>query len=259
MFVVAGLAALLSTPSLLNAQSHAGGNGTDILHWMVRKSLTNEDTNSQASGWVDLKQNTQGKANNQRIDLRLRDLRTNETYQLWALVGDDTNYVHAADFTTNEDGHAKLRYQHVGSSHGKGKGKGKGPAGVPPELLPISQLTGLAIGNSSTQAVLTANLLAPDKLQYLVKRHLSEGDVSGDLRLKSTTSKLQFSLKLRGLMATNEYHLAINDLAVSSGTASTNGLLSFSALPVSAAEILSVQKLAVWDAATNVVLSTTLP
>jgi hypothetical protein len=259
LFVVGGLAASLIVVAALTAgPSPNHGHGTDILHWSVRKAMTNEDTNSHASASVDLKQNTQGHANNQRIDLRLRNLVTNTPYQLWALIGDDTNYVHASDFTTDGKGNAKLNYKFVGSSQGHGNGNGK-KAGVPDELLPISQLRGLAIGNSATQAVLTANLLAPDKLQYLIKRHLESGDVSADLRLKSTTKKLQFRLEVSGLAATNSYNLALNDAVVASGSSSTNGTLSFTSLPVSAADILTVHTLSLIDAATNTVLSTTLP
>jgi hypothetical protein len=255
LWVVTGAAVCLFAVTSLIASS--GGHGTDILHWAVRKNMTNEDTNSHATASVDLKQNTQGRADNQRIDLRIRNLVTNTPYQLWALVGDDTNYVHASDFTTDGKGNAKLSYMHVGSSQGQGHGHGK--QGLPADLLPISQIRELAIGNSSTQAVFTANLLAPDKLEYLIKRHLSAGDVSGDLRLKATTKKLQFRLDVRGLAATNHYDLAINDAVVASGSSSTNGTLSFTALPVNAADILTVHSLSLIDAATNAVLSTTLP
>lgn len=252
---VAGFVACVFTVTTLTAGPGKGG--TDILHWSVRKAMTNEDTNSTATASVDLKQNTQGNANNQRIDLRLRNLATNTPYQLWALVGTDTNYIHASDFSTDAKGNAKLRYMFKGSSHGHGNGHGKDE--LPSELNPISQIRGLAIGNTHTQAVLTANLLAPDKLQYLIKRQISTANVSGDLRLKATTSKLQFRLSVSGLNSTNEYHLAINDSVVASATSSTNGTLHFDSLPVAAADILTVHKLSMVDAATNTVLSTTLP
>ena len=259
LIVVAGAAACLFTVSTLIARQPAkpGKGGTDILHWSVRKAMTNEDTNSSATAKVDLKQNTQGHANNQRIDLRIRDLNSNTNYQLWALIGDDTNYVHAADFTTDDSGDAKLKYMFVGSSQGQGNGKGK--KSLPGDLNPISQITGLAIGNSSTQAVFTANLLAPDKLNYLIKRRLTEGDITADLRLKSTSSKLQFRLHVWGLSPTNEYRLAINDAVVSSASSATNGNLSFDSILVNAADILTVHSLSLIDSATNTVLSTTLP
>jgi hypothetical protein len=145
----------------------------------------------------------------------------------------------------------------VGASKGKGQGKGK--KSLPGDLNPISQIRGLAIGNASTQAVLTASLATPDKLQYLIKRRLTEGDVTADLRLKSTASKLQFRFYVWGLSPTNQYHLAVNDVVVSSGSPSTNGNLSFDSLPVSASEILSVHSLSLMDSATNTVLHTTLP
>jgi hypothetical protein len=259
LLVVAGGVACLFTVSTLLARQPAkpGNGGTDILHWAVRKAMTNEDTNSNAKATVDMKQNTQGRANNQRIDLRIRDLTTNTAYQLWALIGDDTNYVHAADFTTDNSGNAKLKYMFVGSSQGHGHGRGK--KALPGDLNPISQLSGLAIGIASTQAVFTANLLAPDKLNYLIKRRLTEDDITADLRLKATQSKLQFRLYVWGLSPTNDYHLVLNDALVSSGSSSTNGNLSFESLPVNASDILNVRSLSLIDSATNIVLSTTLP
>lgn len=235
----------------------AGKRGTDILHLSVRKSFSNEDTNSNASGFVSLKLNQQGKADNQRMDLSIRDLEADGSYQLWALLGDDTNYVHVSDFTADSDGDAALKLMRVGSSHGKSHGKGKSP--IAGELNPISNISELAIANVNTQAVLSAEIGAPDKLQYLVKRSLSEGDAYADLRLKATKNKLQFRLYLWGLSATNEYHLAINDEIVSSGTSSDDGSLSFTSLPVSAANILDVASLAVWDSSSNSVISTVLP
>ena len=259
LFVVAGSVACLFTVSTLIARQPAkpGKGGKDILHWAVRKVMTNEDTNSTATAKVDLRQNTQGNANNQRIDLRIRDLASNTNYQLWALIGGDTNYVHAADFTTDESGDARLKYMFVGSSQGQGHAKGK--KAMPGDLNPISQITGLAIGNANTQAVFTANLLSPDKLNYLVKRRLTEGDITADLRLKATTSNLQFRMFVWGLSPTNEYHLAINDAVVSSGSATTNGNLSFDSLPVSGSDILTVRSVSLIDSATNTVLSTALP
>jgi len=261
LFVVAGAVACLFTVSSLIARQPGkpGKGGTDILHWAVRKTMTNEATNSSATAAVELKQNTQGHANDQRIDLRIRDLASNTNYQLWALIGDETNYVHAADFVTDNSGDAKLKYMFVGASQSQGNGNGKGKKSLPGDLNPISQITGLAIGNSSTQAVLTANLQAPDKLNYLIKRRLTEGDITADLRLKATKSKLQFRLYVWGLSPTNEYHLAINDAVVSSASPSTNGNLSFDSLPVNAADILTVHTLSLIDSATNTVLSTTLP
>ena len=231
--------------------------GTDILHLSVRKAMANEGAPTNATGRVDLNQNQQGKANNQRLDIAAAKLETNTTYQLWAVLGDDTNFTYAASFTSSARGKASLRYMKVGSSNGKLLGKGKTP--LPDVLDPISNIREIAIANVNTQAVLTADLAAPDKLQYLIKRSLHDGDVVAALRLKATVKKLQFRLLAGGLTPATNYFLAVNGGVVTSAASATNGVVDFKSLPVLPADILNVRTLAIWDSASNSVLSTTLP
>ncbi|TAL06814.1 MAG: hypothetical protein EPO07_01260 [Verrucomicrobia bacterium] len=249
---------LTLTSVIARPPAHPPRWGTDILHWFVFKKFNNEDTNSTASASVDLKQNAQGKANNQRIDFRVRSLQTNAPFQLWALVGDDTNYVHVADFTSDRKGNARLDIMKVGSSNGKGPGRGK--LALPAAIDPISNLRALAVGNVNTQAVLTADLTVPDKLEYLIKRRLSNTNgVVGHLFLGATTRKARFELLVWGLAATNTYHLALNDEIAATVTATTNGFASFNTLPSGPTNILDLHTLAVWDSASNSVISTHLP
>jgi len=257
--VVAATAALLFTLSSLTAKqpSKPPRGGTDILHWNIRKEMTNEGAVSNATAFVSAKQNQQGNANNQRLDLTIRRLETNSTYRLFAVLDDDTNFVHASDFTTDAKGNATLRYMKVGSSNGKGLGKGKSP--LPADLDPISHIRELAVGNVHTQAVFTADLSAPDKLQYLIKRKFTAGGVTSQLRLKATTRQVQFRLYTWGLAPGTNYWLAVNDAVVAGGNSETNGNLSFLSLPVNAADILDVHKLAIWDGTSNSVISTLLP
>lgn len=231
--------------------------GTDILHLFLHKDMANEGLLTNATGRVDVGLNRQGKANNQRLDIAAANLETNTAYQVWAALGDDTNFTFGGSFTTSSKGRGVVRFMQVGSSHGKAPGKGKTP--LPAELDPISNIRALVIANVNTQAVLTAELREPEKLQYLVKRALSGGGAAADLRLKATTQNVQFRLLATGLAPTADYFLALNGDAVASATSGTNGVLSFTSLPVAASNILDVRSLAIWDSASNSVLSTTLP
>jgi hypothetical protein len=51
----------------------------------------------------------------------------------------------------------------------------------------------------------------------------------------------------------------LNDEAAASGTSSTNGCLRFNQLPASLTNILELHSLAVWDSASNSLISTSLP
>jgi hypothetical protein len=229
--------------------------GTDILHFFVRKAMTNEGVESNAVGRVDVKQNQQGNANNQKLNIFVQGLSSNTVYQLMALLDQDTNYTQVAEFNTDANGAIALKYQ----KNGNGNGQGKGKSPLPQLLDPVSEIRSLAIGNSSTQAVLVANLVDPDKLQYLVKRHLSNGVAPATLRIKATIHQTQFRLIAGGLNPTNDYLLAFNGEVVQTNSTDTAGDLEIFSLLQTPTDILSVRDLALWDSGSNSVLSTKLP
>jgi len=231
--------------------------GTDVLHLFLRKNMANESELPAATGRVDLGMNQQGNAFNQRLDIATANLPTNMTYYLWAALGEDTNFTYAGSFTTSRKGRGLIRFMKVGSSNGKAVGKGKTP--LPAELDPISNIRTLVVANANTQAVLSAELRQPDKLQYLIKRWLNNETAVADLRLKATTRKVQFRLLSAGLFPATDYSLVVNEEPVATATTGTNGVLAFTSLPVAPADILYVRTLALWDSLSNGVLSTTLP
>jgi hypothetical protein len=251
-----GVAALaFSTVLAASAKRH----GTDILHFFVRETMTNDGALTNATGKVDLGQNQQGKANNQRLDITLHQLDPNGTYQLLALLNGDLDFTPVTEFQANSQGDADLHYRKVGSSNGRGKGMGKGKNALPAVLDPISNIRELMVSVNSTQSVLHADLTAPDKLQYLIKRDLSTNDVDATLSIKATTSKTQFRLTAAGLNPTNAYFLALNGSVVQTNSADAKGKLAINSLLVNPGDILDLHAVALWDSASNVVVSTTLP
>ena len=104
-----------------------------------------------------------------------------------------------------------LRYRRLGN--GKTVGHGKLP--LRDLLDPVSLVRELRICSSgSPQAVLTADLTAPDKLQYLIKRDLSTNGVAASLRIKSNLKQTQVKLLTSGLSPANDYLLVLNGGAV---------------------------------------------
>ena len=277
--LITGLAAITMT-SLIAKSSHSSQGkpfghhrrGTDILHLFLKTSMNNEGVETNASGKVDASQNQQGNANVQRLEISLKGLTTNATYRLTALLDDDTNQTDVAEFTTDSDGKAKLRYhsmmnnknkQHGGNGNGNGngnghgKGKGKGP--LPAALDPISDVRELSVFNSSTQAVLTADLTDPDKFIYLVKRDLGTTNVDATLRIFASTRKAHFHLTASGLEPAADYLLVLNGEVVETNTSGTNGVLKVSSSIEPPSDILDLHSLALWDTFSNVVVSTELP
>ena len=255
-----GVAALtFSSVCVITAASKR--HGTDILHFFVRKTMTNDGALTNATGRVQANQNQQGNANNQRLDIVLKNLDPAGTYQLLAVLDDDTNYTQVSEFQPDAQGNASLNYRKVGSSKGKGKGKGlgKGKNALPAALDPISDIRQLAISLYSTQAVLHADLTAPDKLQYLVKRNLSTNDIDATLRIKATVNQTQFRLIAAGLNPTNDYLLALNGNVVQTESTDEKGALAIDSLLTNPGDILDLHSIGLWDSSSNVVLSTTLP
>src|SRR5689334_11226336 len=114
--------------------------GTDILHLMVRKTMSNEGVDLNATGDVDAKLTQQGNSSNQKLDIRVGGLNTNDTYQLLAKVEDDTNFVQILNFSSDGNGAASLRYQKKGNGNGNGNGNGHGKSPLPGGLDPLSDI-----------------------------------------------------------------------------------------------------------------------
>jgi hypothetical protein len=251
--IILVLGACASAITLL-AKPTGGSHGTDILHYGVRVTMSNDGVESNAVGSVQAHQNKQGNADNQQLNLSVGGLTAGTTYEL--LANGDTNLSDGVSFTTDANGGASLQYRSQGNGHGQGLGHGKSP--LPAAFNPVSSLTQLDVFNASTQAVLTADMTMPNQLQYLIKRDLSTNNVDASLRIHATTAQTQFDLMASGLNPTNNYLLVVNGSVVQTETTDSSGDLSITTLPVSGS-ILDVRSLQVWDASSNVVLTTSLP
>ena len=223
--------------------------------FFVRKDMSNPGVETNASGIIRARQNEQGKANNQTLEILAKGLDTNTSYQLMALVGDETNLTLVTNFNTDVRGRLAVEYRDLGN----GQGIGHGRLPLPAVLDPVSQVRELSIFNGATQAVLTADLTVPDRLEYLVKRDLSSNSVDASLRIQANTHVTQFRLTASGLNPTNDYLLVLNGGVVQTNSTDKKGRLVIKSLLENPTDILQVRSLALWDSASNVVLSTSLP
>lgn len=243
------LAMFLATPV-----SVAAG-GTDILHFTVTSSMTNNGVEPGADGVVTASQKTQGHASNQKLSIVITGLATNTPYELIGAIDSDTNATDIGPFTTDAKGAAIFDFTSLGNGHGGGKHS----SALPDGLNPVSLIRAVDIVNSNAQAVLTADVSAPDKLDYLIKRSLSNGGVKATLQLHATTRQTQFRLLSTGLATNTDYLLAFNDEVVQTNNSGSKGRLDIHALTATPPDILDVRSVSLLDTSSNVVLQTDLP
>jgi len=229
--------------------------GTDILHFTVASSMTNNGVEPGADGTVVASQKKQGHANNQKLTIAVTGLATNTPYELIAAIDSDTNATDIGPFTTDAGGNAMLRFASLGNGHGGGKNSSPLPDG----LNPVSLIRAVDIVNSNAQAVLTADLSTPDRLQYLIKRSLTNGGVKATLMVHATTSQTQFRLFSTGLTTNTDYLLAFNDEVVQTNNSGPKGRLVIGALTDTPPYILDVRSVSLLDTSSNIVLQTELP
>jgi hypothetical protein len=163
-----------------------------------------------------------------------------------------------AEFTTKSDGNQHIKFVKKGS----GKGHGGGEP-LPVVLDPISNILALEVANMDTQTVLTANLAAPAKLDYEVKRRLQNAGVEPKARatvsIHVNDHKEEFHLDAHHLMPARTYLLSFNGVIAANLMSKPDGNLAVKRLPAGAPRALDISSLAILNGQTNSVLSATLP
>lgn len=190
---------------------------------------------------------------NQRLAISLANLVPNTTYQLVALVGDDTNQQSVAQITTDKRGAYKVVYIKNGKS-----GIPRGRA-FPLILDPLCNVRELNVVNTNAELVLRAVLTNPDQGRYLTTSALKNTGfipaATGNFRIMETPRVAQFRLTASGLMTSTDYLLLINGSVVQTNTTTVKGKLSLTALPAGSPTGLEIHSLALADSTgTNIVL-----
>ena len=236
--------------------------GKDILHLSIQKRMSNEGTLATASGKVDVHWDAEGNHDHQQVKLELKGLDTNGTYQLMALVDDDTNLTQVATFSPDHEGKAHIELREKGPKHPETR-NGHVKAQLPSELQPPTVIHQLLVSDISSDTngtpVLSADLTAPDKFEYLVKRDLNATDIRAKLEIKADKHKARLRLEAKGLQAGAQYSLALNGNVAGSDTANDEGVLHLRADLQNALDVFALTDVALLDASSNVVVSATLP
>jgi hypothetical protein len=246
-----------------------GNHGTDIIHLSAKVQMDNGGIVTNASGQARIDWHQQGNANHQDLVVNVRELDAETSYDLEALLNDDTNLTSVVSFTTDVDGNASIDledkgHNNNGHGHGHGHAYGHNKPGhtkdtLPAALEPVGQIHQLfVLDTTGTNVVLTADFTTARSFQYLVKRNISSDTVNAELRIIANPGKAQVRLSASGLAA-GDYTLLLNDTAAETQTADDDGRVSIRTELANPADILSVSSVSLIDAGTNVVVSTTLP
>jgi hypothetical protein len=244
-----------------------GNHGTDIIHLCIQVQMDNGGIVTNASGSARINWNQQGNANHQSLQVNVRGLDANTSYELDALLNDDTNLTTGVTFTTDAEGNASINLEDKGQNnngHGHGHAYGHNKPGhtkdnLPAALEPVGHINELFVLDSAgTNVVLTADFTTASSFQYLVKRNISTDSVNAELRITANPGKAQIRLSASGLAA-GDYTLMLNDTAAAMQTADDRGRVDIRTELANPADILSMSSVSLIDAGTNVVVSTTLP
>jgi hypothetical protein len=257
----AALAAFVISSGVAQSSSSRLNRGTEILHFFVRQDLTRAEGESNAVGRVDVKQNKQGHADNQRLELLVQHLEPEADYHLLAWLGDDTNATYVSGLTTDANGALVVRYRQQANGRGQGYGNGRLP--LPAVLDPLHRVRELAVANANTQVVASADLTLPDKLHYLIKRGLTNDGVDLDaealLRINASSRQARLRLWTVGLEPGTNYWLALNGDAWRPLATDERGRAYFSEVLEPDNPVLRIHELSIWNSESNSVLHTTLP
>jgi hypothetical protein len=111
-----------------------------MVHLFTQTPFTTAEGAIEAAT-VSAKQNTQGGADNQTVDIRVHNLDTSTIYQVKTWTNETWGAV--SSFTPNEDGEAVIRYRNMGQS--------KKTLPLPAALTPVSNIEQLGIfaGNAT--------------------------------------------------------------------------------------------------------------
>ena len=250
--IITGLA-LAVAMMFLPHDALATPNGTSILHFAFKSAMTNTVVGPDASGNVNGNLIRQGNANSLLLTISLAKLDPNTTYQLAAIIGDDTSPTSVTNFTTTSKGAFAVKYVN------KGRVAGGNP--LPDVLSPLCSVRELDIVNGSGQTVLRSDLTDPDSLQYSVNSFMANTgfipNAVGRLQINATKHHTQFRLTASGLTPNTAYVLMINGNAAQTNATDRVGKLKLTALPPGSTDVLGINMLALTDSSGNNVVLTT--
>lgn len=234
----------------LHAASNKPVGKNDVTHFSARANFESVP-GSTASDSVFVQYRAQGKTEHQVLDITVKNLDPTGAYQLelgFLGVVEPVRW----DVDPDDSGSLFLRYREV-ISNGKTKKLGKNQVELPPDWPDLSGLRSVSLvmlGDSAAVppvpdvTVLSADLTA-GKFNYLLKRDLSNDTLKASLLVNGNQTLSKVNLTVKGLEASTEYAIAVNEDASPDymETTDSKGVLKLSGPLEPAVDILGLWKL----------------
>jgi len=222
----------------------------DIFHYFAQETMTNLGVLSNATGRIKIHENSVSKGKPQALTIQLRSMEANTTYQLWARVGSEVSLSLIGTFPT--EGSDKVLFDFREKTNVT-------TLPLPAGLNPVSDVRQLSIQTTNGQAILDADLTAPDKLVYFLKQDFGTNDVTASLRINASVNSARLRVVASGLEAGADYSLALDGVTVVTTAADARGRLRTGWDLANPADILTLSQVSILDSTNGVVASTSLP
>ncbi|HMJ91614.1 MAG TPA: hypothetical protein VK530_17460 [Candidatus Acidoferrum sp.] len=249
---LATLAALFSATVL----AHAGP--STFVRYHVDATMTASGIDADATGRVQAFLKHQGSSDNRRLRVRVTNLDPSATFTLQAVIGDASEAVAVATFTTDAAGKAVIVYLENTSlrSAARVKPSRKNKRALPEDIFDIASVRVLNVVNANSEIVLSADLHATESFNYQVatafKNTGTDGDAIGCMAAAVQSGTIQFRLFAMG--QSSQYTLVINNEPVANYTADLMGGIAVGSYPSLAPEPMKFREISLKNSADVVIL-----
>jgi hypothetical protein len=246
------LAALFAGAAVL---AQAGPNGPNMIHYSVDEPLTATAADPDATGSVQAFVKHGGSADRQRLRVAVAQLDPSANYTLLAQMGDDTNLISVANFTTTSSGKGSVLYiqDRVPGSHTVRRANKRS---LPAVIHPLTHVGAVAIANANGEIVLTASLHGSPSMNFELATVLqntgNDPEAVGCVAIACQNGSVQFRLFASG--QSSEFTFCVNETPVATYLTDDTGRIGIGVFPQTAPSPLMFQKLSMRNAANDLVL-----
>lgn len=252
--------ALLTLGALLaGAFLAAAAPSANSVLYHVNEDFTATGHDGDARGHVRALVKQRGVSHLQRLRVTVAKLDPGTPYRLLATIGEDTNFLAVADFTTTRAGRAVVMQQrHQVLDRLRPAPKRQLLA---ESLAPLAEVRTLAVATTNGEIVLTIDLHTAPSLQFELTSVLQSTGADyaavGCLAVAVQQGHLQFRLFAAG--QSEQFTFLVNDRPVGTYAADYTGRISVGAFPSAAPSPLAFRKLGVRNTDDDLVLESAVP
>lgn len=237
---------------LLSSHAALAASVVNSFSYSFQAAMTNTGVDPDARGTVRGSLSRRGATDNQRLTITVSKLDTDTTNHVVAFLDDSADALDIVDFATDRRGGSSVTYV-------KSTKSVRHP--LPTALDPISNIRELDILNTSWDALLQADLIAPNSFSYSVKREMENTgfieNAAGVLLLRGSPRLTRVSVTATGLTPLTSYQLLVNGDSVTTKTSDRRGRLTVAGPKTGLPLVLDIRTVELTDGTgANVILGT---